>query len=169
VSTGADYSEEYRDPHSGAAIIGAAIVSGKPAFKDFVASMKPTDTKPRTQFNYQSVNTQVLGLLLEKVTGHRLNQYTEEKPWKKIGAQSGAFFYEAKSLPDICAFACFNATIRDCGRVGLMMMRGRELGSERVVPESWVHESTNAGAAFLKPGALGEMVVRWEMRPSDEG
>jgi CubicO group peptidase (beta-lactamase class C family) len=69
VPTGADYSEEYRDPHSGAAIIGAAIVSGKPAFKDFVASMKPTDTKPRTQFNYQSVNTQVLGLLLEKVTG----------------------------------------------------------------------------------------------------
>jgi CubicO group peptidase (beta-lactamase class C family) len=60
MSTGVDYSEEYRDLHSGAAMIGAAIVSGKPAFKDFVASMKPADTKPGTQFNYQSVNTQVL-------------------------------------------------------------------------------------------------------------
>jgi CubicO group peptidase (beta-lactamase class C family) len=77
-------------------MIGVAIVSGKPAFKDFVASMKPTDTKPGTQFNYQSVNTQVLGLLLEKVTGHRLNQYTEEKLWKKIGAQSGAFFLRSE-------------------------------------------------------------------------
>jgi CubicO group peptidase (beta-lactamase class C family) len=55
-------------------MIGAATVSGKPTFKGFVASMKPTDTKSGTQFNYQSVNTQVLGLLLEKVTGQRLNQ-----------------------------------------------------------------------------------------------
>ena len=50
--------------------------------------MKPTNTKPGTQFQYQSVNTQVLGLLLEQVTGKPLNQYTEEKLWKKIGAQS---------------------------------------------------------------------------------
>jgi CubicO group peptidase (beta-lactamase class C family) len=62
--------------------------------------------------------------------------------WKKIGAQSEAFFYEATSQPDICAFACFNATVRDYARVGLMMMRGGELGSKRLVPESWVHEST---------------------------
>ena len=142
MATGVDYSEDYRDPHSGAAMIGAAIVTGKPTFKDFVASMKPTDTKPGTKFNYQSVNTQVLGLLLEKVTGERLNQSAEEKLWKKIGAQRDAFFYQAKSQPDICAFAFFNATIRDYARVGLMMMRGGELGSDRIVPESWVHEST---------------------------
>jgi hypothetical protein len=55
MATGVDYSEDYRDPRSGAAMIGAAIVSGKPTFKDFVASMKPTDTKPGTKFNYQSV------------------------------------------------------------------------------------------------------------------
>jgi CubicO group peptidase (beta-lactamase class C family) len=175
MATGVDYSEDYRDPHSGAAMIGAAIVSGTPAFKDFVASMKPTDTKPGTKFNYQSVNTQVLGLLLEKVTGQRLNQYAEEKLWKKIGAQSDAFFYQAKSQPDICAFACFNATIRDYARVGLMMMHGGELGSERVVPESWVHESTTPPAPFLTPGALGEMggpmgyAYQWWIEPGEDG
>ena len=175
MATGVDYSEDYRDPHSGAAMIGAAIVIGKPTFKEFVVSMKPTDTKPGTKFNYQSVNTQVLGLLLEKVTGERLNQYAEEKLWKKIGAQSDAFFYESKSQPDICAFACFNATIRDYARVGLMMMRGGELGSERVVPESWVHESTTPVAAFLKPGALGEMGgpwgygYQWWIEPGEDG
>jgi CubicO group peptidase (beta-lactamase class C family) len=137
--------------------------------------MKPTETKPGTQFNYQSVNTQVLGLLLEKVTGERLNQYAEEKLWKKIGAQSDAFFYEAKSQLDICAFACFNATIRDYGRVGLTMMHGGELGSERVVPESWVHESTTPGASFLKPGALGEMggpmgyAYQWWIESGEDG
>ncbi len=58
--------------------------------------MKPTNTKPGTQFQYQSVNTQVLGLLLEQATGKPLNQYTEEKLWKKIGAQSDAFFHRGK-------------------------------------------------------------------------
>ncbi len=153
MATGVDYSEDYSDPRSGAATIGAALITGKPTFRNFVASMKPTNIKPGTQFNYQSVNTQVLGLLLERVTGKRLNQYAEEKLWKKIGAQNDAFFYESKQQPDTCAFACFNSTARDYARVGLMMMRGGILGSEHVVPESWVHESTTPRADFLKPGA----------------
>jgi hypothetical protein len=36
------------------------------------------------------------------------------------------------------------------------MMGGGMLGSERVVPEAWVHDSITPGAEFLKPGALGE-------------
>ena len=175
MATGVDYSENYRDPHSGAALIGAALITGKPTFHEFAASVKTTATTPGTKFNYQSVNTQVLGLLLEKVTGKRLNQYAEEKLWKKIGAQSDAFFYESKDQPDTCAFACFNATLRDYGRVGLMMMGGGSLGRERVVPASWVHDSTTPGADFLKPGALGEIggplgyAYQWWSPPGDDG
>jgi CubicO group peptidase (beta-lactamase class C family) len=151
MSSGVDYSEDYTDPKSGAALIGAALLTGDPTFKDFTASIRSTATKPGTQFNYQSVNTQVLGLLLEEVTGKRLNQYAEEKLWKKIGAQSDAFFYQAQKQPDTCAFACFNATVRDYARVGLMMMRGGMLGNRRVVPQSWVHDSTTPGADYLQP------------------
>ena len=157
MATGVDYDETYGDPNSEAAKLGGALLSGNPSFRQYVATMKPTKVKPGTQFNYQSVNTQLLGILLEQVTGKRLNEYAEEKLWKKIGAQSDAFFYRGKKQPDTCAFACFNATIRDYARVGLMMMRGGELGGKRVVPASWVHESTTPGAEFLKhtdePGA----------------
>ena len=151
MSSGVDYSEDYTDPKSGAALIGAALLTGNPTFKDFAASIKSTATKPGTQFNYQSVNTQVLGLLLEQVTGEHLNQYAEEKLWKKIGAQSNAFFYRAQKQPDTCAFACFNATVRDYARVGLMMMRGGTLGNKRVLAPSWVHDSTTPGAEYLEP------------------
>lgn len=175
MSTGVDYSENYHDPHSGAALIGAALLTGHPTFHDFAASMKSTSTKAGTKFEYQSVNTQVLGLLLEKVTGMRLNQYAQEKLWKKIGAQSDAFFYESKAQPDTCAFACFNATARDYARVGLMMMRGGILGKNRVVPETWVHDSTTPSADFLKPGALDDMAgplgygYQWWISPGNDG
>jgi len=151
MSSSVDYSEDYTDPKSGAALIGAALLTGVPTFKNFAASIGSTATKPGTRFNYQSVNTQVLGLLLEQVTGKPLNQYAQEKLWKKVGTQSDAFFYRAKKQPDTCAFACFNATVRDYARVGLMMMRGGMLGNNRVLPPSWVHESTTPDADYLQP------------------
>ena len=173
MSTGVSYSEDYRDPKSGAALIGAALLTGKPTFHEFVRSMQPTQVKAGTKFEYQSVNTQVLGLLLEKVTGMRLNLYAEKKLWKKVGAQSDAFFYEAKAQPDTCAFACFNATARDYARVGLMMMRGGALTAERVVPASWVHDSTTPDAEYLKPGHLGDgpegYGYQWWIPPGEDG
>jgi CubicO group peptidase (beta-lactamase class C family) len=151
MSTGVNCSEDYRDPKSGAALIGAALLTGNPSFKDYAQSIQPTNTPPGTKFEYQSVNTLVFGLLLEKVTGKRLNQYAQDKLWRKIGAQSDAFFYESKQQPDTCAFACLNTTVRDYARVGLMMLRGGMLGEERVVSSAWVHDSTTPDAPCLKP------------------
>ncbi len=151
MSTGVNYSEDYKDPKSGAALIGAALLTGKPSFKSYVESIQPTTTRPGTKFEYQSVNSQVLGLLLEKVTGKRLNEYTQERLWKKIGAQSDAFFYESENQPDTCAFACFNATARDYARVGLMMLQGGALTGKRIISTQWVHDSTTPDAPYLKP------------------
>lgn len=154
MATGVAYSENYRDSTSGAAQIGAALVSGTPSLRAFVASMRPTEAKPGTRFEYQSVNTQALGLLVERVTGKRLNEFAAEALWSKLGAEADAYFYESRKQPEICAFACFNATIRDYGRVGLMMMRGGLAGGERVISEEWVRRSTTARAPFLTPDSV---------------
>jgi len=155
MSTNVDYSEDYRDPKSGAALIGAALLTGNPSFKDFAASIGPATTKPGSAFQYQSVNSQVLGLLLEQVTGEPLNRWAEDRVWKKLGAEQDAFFYESKKQPDTCAFACFNATLRDYGRVGLMMLNEGQLGGSRIVSESWVHDSTTPDAPYLLPQPPG--------------
>jgi len=174
MSTAVNYSEDYKNPHSGAALIGAALLTGKPSFKEFAESIGPTSTRPGTKFQYQSVNTQVLGLMLEKVTGKRLNEYAQEKLWEKIGAQSDAFFYESKNQPDTCAFACFNATTRDYARVGLMMLEGGTLGGKRVVSMQWVHDSTHPDAPYLRPKPSGPeggfgYAYQWWIPPGDDG
>jgi len=163
MSTGVRYSEDYGDPKSEAALLGAALLTGNPSFQDYAQSIQPTSTPAGTKFEYQSVNTQVLGLLLEKVTGKRLNEYTQEKLWKKIGSQSDAFFYESPKQPDTCAFACFNATLRDYARIGLMMLQGGALGEQRVVSSKWVKDSTTPDAPYLKPrpGGLGYAYQWW--------
>jgi len=174
MATGVDYSENYRDPKSGAALIGSALLRGTPSFKEYARSILPTHISPGTKFDYQSINTQVLGLLLEKVANRRLNQYAQEKLWKKLGAQSDAFFYQSKKQPDTCAFACFNAALRDYARIGLMMLRGGKLGQERVVSSAWVHASTTPDAAYLKPNPGGPeggfgYAYQWWIPPGNEG
>ena len=152
MSSGVKFDEAYLNPESEIGRFGNALILGTESFRDFAASIKPKQ-KPGTRFEYQSVNTEVLGLLLERVTGEALHQYTAEKLWQKIGADRDAFLYRGQNQADECAFGCFNATVRDYGRFGLMAMRGGELNGERVVSEKWIRESTKPDAAFLQPSA----------------
>lgn len=171
MATGVDYSEDYRDSTSGAAKIGAALVAGRPSFDEFVASMKPTAIAPGTKFQYQSVNTQLLGMLLERVTGMPLAQWAETALWSKLGADRDAFFYQAQSQPGSCAFACFNATLRDYGRVGLLMLNRGTFDGREVVPASWVEASTRADAEYLEPGKAGRLGYgyQWWIPPGTDG
>ncbi len=176
MATGVDYSEDYRDSTSGAARIGAALITGRPSFSAFVGSMQPTAVPPGTAFQYQSVNTQLLGLLLERVTGMKLAKWAETRLWSKLGAESDAYFYQAKRQPDTCAFACYNATLRDYGRIGLLMLGRGAIGGRRVMSESWVDQSTTPDADYLKPRAAeggrpprSGYGFQWWIPPGEDG
>jgi CubicO group peptidase (beta-lactamase class C family) len=114
----------------------------------------------------------VLGLLLEQVTGKPLHQCIEETLWKKIGGGSDAFLYRGPKQPDECAFGCFNATLRDYGRFGLLALGGGKLNGERVVSPAWMRESTRPDAPFLQPspanGNLG-YAYQWWVPAGGEG
>jgi len=150
MATGIKFDEDYLKPDADVHRLGADLVRGDESFQALTASLK-SKRKPGTAFEYQSINTEVLGLVLETATGKPLNEYAEEKLWKKLGAQSDAFFYRSKKQPNTCAFGCFNSTLRDYARFGLMAMNGGKVGDARVVSDSWIHESTTPDAPFLKP------------------
>jgi CubicO group peptidase (beta-lactamase class C family) len=143
MASGIEFNEDYLDPKADVHRLIFDIIRGGEPFKQAAVSLK-AERKPGTAFHYQSINTQMLGLVLEKATGVPLNKYAEEKLWKKIGAQSDAFFYESKNQPEICAFGCFNATLRDYARFGLMAMNRGTLAGTRVVSEAWMRDSTTA-------------------------
>ncbi|MBN1690968.1 MAG: serine hydrolase [Dehalococcoidia bacterium] len=155
MATGVDWNEDYTDPDSDFSRFVLAWWRGTPALIDFAAACKPVEP-PGRRFEYQSIDTQVLGRLLETVSGRPLNEYCERELWQKIGAEDDAFYYRGKQQHDILAAAGFCATLRDYGRFGLMMMNGGKLGGHQIVSEDWVRMSTTAeGASLLVHPTVG--------------
>jgi len=143
MATGIDATEDASDPNSTVHKMSGSVLRGVPSFTQLMQSLKADpNVTPGTTFKYISLNTQVLGFAIENATGTPLNQYLQNKIWRKIGAESDGFLFRANAQPDECAFGCFNATLRDYGRFGLMMMNGGTLGGTRVVSSAWVKEAT---------------------------
>lgn len=149
MTSGVEWNENYLDPSNDINRFTKALSQGTPTLMELAAGCQ-SEVPPGTQCRYQSINTQVLGLLLEEATGTPVNKYCERELWEKIGAENDAFFYRGKQQPQIPTLACFCATVRDYGRFGLMMMNGGKLNEQQIISKDWVDVSTGiAGAAEL--------------------
>lgn len=64
-----------------------------------VVSSAERSTKAGTQFNYSTIDTQVLGWVLESATGRSLAQYATERLWSRIGAEHDAYYWLTRGHP----------------------------------------------------------------------
>ena len=80
--------------------------------------------EPGTFPEYRSVNTQMLGLVIQKVTGRLLADEMTSRVWQKMGADYDATWNVDHKGGYEKAFCCFNATARDYARVGQALMSG---------------------------------------------
>lgn len=77
--------------------------------------------EPGTKFEYSSVNTAMLGELLERVSGRRLSDLLSERLWARMGAESdGLMLVNDRGVP--IAHAGLAMTLRDLARFGLLFM-----------------------------------------------
>lgn len=125
--------------------------SGKNPFSDNAESYYGNDLyghvtrqrlvrKPGQLFRYQSGNSQLLGFIVEEATGMGLNEYAEEKIWKKIGANHDFYWSLDKEGGDEKAFCCMYATARDFGKLGLLINNKGKWNGEQVFPLWFYHE-----------------------------
>src|SRR5690606_18827775 len=84
------------------------------------------------------------GWVLERAAGEPLAEQTQERLWAPLGAEADGFWL-ADGPPGAgreLAGMGFNATLRDFGRLGLLMLNDGVRGDQRVIPEGWLAQMT---------------------------
>ena len=150
MSSGVHFDEDYASWSSDISIMFAkSFVLGSPinAYPQGLHS----ERRSGEAFNYISVDTQVLGMLLVHATGKPLATYLEEKIWGALGMESDTAWVTDRPGKDGMeyAFCCLNATLRDYAKFGRLYLHGGDWNGRRIVPEKWVRESVVPDKPYL--------------------
>jgi len=105
----------------------------------FIKNNRKMREVPGSYPEYRSVNTELLGLAIQKVTGNKLADEFSDRVWKKVGAEYDATWNVDKVGGHEKAFCCFNASARDYARVGLALMSG----TPAIASTSWKARLSN--------------------------
>lgn len=94
--------------------------------------VEPADT----QWAINQVDTQLLGMILERATGQRIATYLSEKIWKPMGLGTATLNLDGK-YGRARAFCCMRARALDVLKIGQMVMNGGVWNGTRILPEGW--------------------------------
>ena len=137
MTSGVRWNEDYLDPNSDIAAFGDAVKLGRPGAVMAFMRARPRAAAPGTRFNYNTGDTFVLGAVVSAVTGKTLCDYLSERIWSRAGMEADAYWMVEASGGQELAGGALNATLRDYGRFGLLVMRDGVIGSQRVLPVGW--------------------------------
>ena len=143
--SGLDYEEtqaNFQNPqHPLGRMLGSAMtargVPVGPGVKDVVTEVK-THRPPNTAFEYSTFNTQILGFIVEEVTGKPWNIAISERIWSKAGME-GDGLLGLSSAGEGLHGGVYASTLRDLARYALLFTSSwNVVAQERVVPENYL-------------------------------
>ena len=135
MSSGTNWDEAYSNLNS---ITTQAYYGDN--LRALVTNLQLVET-PGVRFNYQSGNTEILAMVLNRATGKTLSEYASEKLWRKIGATHDAWWTLDKKDGIEKAFCCFNTNARDFARIGQLILNKGKWNQDQVVSEAYIEET----------------------------
>lgn len=163
MSSGARWNEDYSDPTSDVARLGAAMAPGG-SLDRFVASAS-TESPAGTVCQYNSTDTQALGALLVRATGRSITDFMQEHLYEPLGMESDGYWLLDETGREM-AFGGVNLTARDFAKLGELYRRGGEWNGRQVLPAEWVAASIVPDAPHLE---WGRPVIAGEQLPDGYG
>lgn len=100
------------------------------------------DRKPGNQYEYQDVNTYLLGLLTERAVGKPLQDYLSEKVWKPLGMEADAQWSTDRKGGRVRTFCCLQTKVKDLARFGRLFLHQGNWNGQQVLSKEWVTRAT---------------------------
>ena len=160
MTTGLKYSENYADPNAeiwahvraGNVLPRPPGYTGPQTFYEFLQTVKKEGEHGQA-FAYKTVNSDVLGWMIRKVTGKSVGENLHERVWSRLGVEQDAYF-TIDSVGNEFAGGGLNTALRDLARFGEMMRLDGRFNGQQIVPKSVVDDIRKGGdqGQFAKAG-----------------
>lgn len=160
MTSGVRWSEDYADPQSDVAVAGRdmSVVGSHPTV-EYMRHL-PRVAEPGAKNNYNTGETDLTGVLVNRATGKTLAAYLSEKVWAPFGMESDAVWVCDRAGRERGGSG-LSATLRDFARYGLFMLGGGVAGGRRVVPEGWIAQATTTQIPYALEGGNGYGFQWW--------
>ena len=99
------------------------------------------DTLPNTRFNYSNESVQLLGLIIEKVTGMSANDYFHQVLFKPLGMNSTKLGKDP--IGNDIVFGGAITTVEDASKIGLLVLNKGKHNNKQIVSQNWIKKSTS--------------------------
>ncbi|REE98340.1 serine hydrolase domain-containing protein [Thermomonospora umbrina] len=133
MSSGINWNEVGNAP-----ALQAQVILGVPTTT--IAAMQRRTWEPGSKFNYTSMNSAVLALVVAGATGVPFHKYVQDKLWQPAGMADTVDIANDRNGNSL-GYCCFYAGERDFARFGLLMLNNGKAEGRQVLNEAWVAES----------------------------
>lgn len=97
----------------------------------------PMDWKPGSRFDYNDVNAQLAGLLVERATGRPYAEYFQERLWQPLGGRHAELWLDRDGGLAMTA-CCLLAAALDWAKVGLLLKDEGRWNGRQIVSAEWL-------------------------------
>lgn len=166
MTSGLEFDEDYLDYDSDINRMGRVLALGG-TMDGFAAGLTARATEPGAVWEYVSIDTHALGMVIRGATGRDIPELMSEKVIAPLGLEAAPYYL---SDGEGVAFVLggLNLRSRDYARFGLMYEQMGEIAGRQVVPADWVAASTRASAP-TRPGETGYGYQWWVPVGAPEG
>ncbi len=139
MSSGVTFDEDYLDYDSDINKMGRTLALGG-SMDEFAAGLNDRFVEPGTKFQYVSIDTHVLGMVLRGATGQSVIDLLQERIIAPLGLEEDPY-YLTDGFGVAFVLGGLNLRTRDYARFGQMIAQGGQWQGKQVVPQQWITDS----------------------------
>ncbi|MEP2715487.1 serine hydrolase [Pseudophaeobacter sp.] len=166
MSSGVTFDEDYLDYDSDINRMGREVALGG-TLDQFTADLSETFVAPGEQWQYVSIDTHVIGMVIRGATGQSIATLLQDRIIAPLGLEQD-LYYVTDGEGVAFVLGGLNIATRDYARFGLMIEQDGLYQGQQVVPADWIAAST-AASAPTKPGKIGYGYQWWVPVGAEEG
>lgn len=144
MSSGIQFDEDYLDPKSDINRMGRALALGN-SMNRFAEQLRVKERAPGTQWQYVSIDTHVIGMVIEGAAKKRIADLMSERIIQPLGVEAAPVYLTDKGGTAF-VLGGLNMPTRDYARFGQLYLQQGNYNGQQIVPANWITASTRPSA-----------------------